>query len=281
MSSKSTKKKPVKKGYYKEGGQWVYYANGKKLKGLDILTYHITNQTEKSIPAAVIDSLANAGQDLLLLPQGSKYTSGGKPVSALDAKYAKERGIKLDPLQTEVFPTEDRLGLENSTEYSLDLDANDAFNPFETNSEERPNFGFERIDESLLSPSNTTEAQLGENLKKNQVKYNKPNDDEPGDDTSSTAAVESNDEVKNKEQLKSTAIPKPWARKWAGGDGRSLSDVNAETESALEARGFNLDKLRLKRGYSKNQLLADVRTGRATLDKDRLIANGQVLKIGG
>ncbi len=279
MSSKSTKKKPVKKGYYKEGGEWVYYANGKKLKGLDILTYHITNQTEKSIPAAVIDSLANAGQDLLLLPQGSKYTSGGKPVSALDAKYAKERGIKLDPLQTEVFPTEDRLGLENSTEYSLDLDANDAFNPFETNSEERPNFGFERIDESLLSPSNTTEAQIGEKLKENKIPF-----DKPGADTSSTAEVESNDpknEVKNKEQLKSTAIPKPWARKWAGGDGRSLSDVNAETESALEARGFNLDKLRLKRGYSKNQLLADVRTGRATLDKDRLIANGQVLKIGG
>ena len=35
-----------------------------------------------------------------------------------------------------------------------------------------------------------------------------------------------------------------------------------------------------KRGYSKNQLLADVRTGRASLDKDRLFANGQVLKIG-
>ena len=182
------------------------------------------------------------------------------------------------------FPTEEKLVGLDSTEYVIDEEADDYFNPFEINSEEKPNFGFEKIDESLLSPSNTTEAQIEQNLKQNKVDYDKK---PPGDDTSS-AAVESNDpknEVTNKEQLKSTAIPKPWARKWAGGDGRSLSDVNAETEAALEARGFNMDsnKSRLlfsKRGYSKNQLLADVRTGRASLDKDRLFANGQVLKIG-
>ena len=135
---------------------------------------------------------------------------------------------------------------------------------------------------------NTEEKIEAYTQKKRKVEYDKPKDDEPNDDTSSTAAVESNDtknEVTNKEQLKSTAIPKPWARKWAGGDGRSLSDVNDETEAALEARGFNMNsnKSRLlfsKRGYSKDQLLADVRTGRATLDKDRLFANGQVLKIG-
>lgn len=192
---------------------------------------------------------------------------------------------KIQPINKSSPWRDVSLGLENSTEYSLDLDANDAFNPFETNSEEQPNFGFERVREPLFNTEEKIEAYT---KKKRKVEYDKPKDDEPNDDTSSTAAVESNDtknEVTNKEQLKSTAIPKPWARKWAGGDGRSLSDVNDETEAALEARGFNMNsnKSRLlfsKRGYSKNQLLADVRTGRATLDKDRLFANGQVLKIG-
>ena len=116
---------------------------------------------------------------------------------------------KIQPINKSSPWRDVSLGLENSTEYSLDLDANDAFNPFETNSEEQPNFGFERVREPLFNTEEKIEAYT---KKKRKVEYDKPKDDEPNDDTSSTAAVESNDaknEVTNKEQLKSTAIPKP------------------------------------------------------------------------
>ncbi len=282
MAPKSTKKKTVKKGYYKEGGQWVYYGNGKKLKGLDILTYHITNQSEKSIPAAVRDALVNAGQDLLLLPQGSKYTSGGKPVSALDAKYAKERGIKLDPLQTEVFPTKN-LDLAGSSEYAIKLskletnpfDSSQPFDPFRFNE----SLDFNTVEEEI--------AQNNEKLTKDQkvsdqkstivTKTNNPVAPNEGDVDTKTVLNTQKDA--NKDKLKSTAIPEVWNR--FDGSGRKLSDVNTETENALKARGFNIDRLRV-RGLDKNDILADVRSGRATfLKKDRLLVGNQIIRAEG
>ena len=91
-----------KNGYFKENGKWVYYANGKVLEGKDIIRHRTTGQTEKNIlQGGFIDplskNLSNAAKDVLLIGRGSDKTSGGKPISALQEKYADQRGIKIDP----------------------------------------------------------------------------------------------------------------------------------------------------------------------------------------
>ena len=75
----------------------------------------------------------------------------------------------------------------------------------------------------------------------------------------------------------SLAIPKPWARGWAGGTGESRSSVNDRTATALQNQGWDLSGVRKS---DLPNLYADFRTGRATVfnkgDKSYLHYKGKV-----
>ena len=79
--------------------------------------------------------------------------------------------------------------------------------------------------------------------------------------------------TKAKEKL---TMPKPWARKWAGGDGRKLKDVNKDTEAYLRQEGWGeaLDSSR-----DKDELLRAARTDQLLISKGFVHTDDGVFKI--
>lgn len=85
----------------------------------------------------------------------------------------------------------------------------------------------------------------------------------------------------NKDQTPPTAIPAPWARKWAGGTGESKESVDNKTRDALVSRGWSADYFNSLRSPDFSNLMSDIRLGRAMIfdrpDGQYLHYNGQVI----
>ena len=68
---------------------------------------------------------------------------------------------------------------------------------------------------------------------------------------------------------------KPWARKWAGGDGTSYRDANAATEALMKQEGWDLRGLGIAQ---KQDLFSDYRTGRLPKTDTSIFFNNQRIK---
>ena len=68
---------------------------------------------------------------------------------------------------------------------------------------------------------------------------------------------------------------KPWARKWAGGDGTSYRDANAATEELLTKEGWDLRGLGIAQ---KQDLFSDYRLGRLQETDKGLFFNNKLIR---